>query len=131
MQHIADTPPSEGATILLVEDEGDIRELVSSYLTELGYHVLTTGDGTEALQCLEVHSEVSLLLTDILLPGGTDGFRLAELARHRRPELKVIYASGYFRSEDLPKWSSQASTMLHKPFRLQQLRHQVEAALSA
>ena len=92
------------AAILLVEDESAIRELMASYLSELGYHVLAASDGGEALAHIEGQSDFELLLTDIVLPGGLSGFVLAERARICRPEVKVLYVSGHLRDEDVESW---------------------------
>lgn len=117
------------AAILLVEDESAVRELMASYLRELGYHVLAAADGGEALAHIEGQADFELLLTDIVLPGGISGFALAERARTWRPELKVIYVSGHLRDEDMESWQRAPSTLLHKPFRLRQLQAEVEQVL--
>lgn len=115
--------------ILLVEDESAIRELMASYLSELGYHVFAAADGGEALAHIEGRSNFELLLTDIILPGGLSGFALAERARMCRPEVKVLYVSGHLRDEDVESWKRVPSTLLHKPFRLRQLQTEVEQML--
>jgi len=82
------------ATVLFVEDEALISELVCDALTEGGFdvHLEDTGDG--ALRYLENGHEIDVLFTDINLPGNIDGAELANRARELRPELAVIYASG-------------------------------------
>jgi CheY-like chemotaxis protein len=126
---LPDGPAPRHAAILLVEDESDIRDLMASYLCELGYHVLAAADSGEALAHIEGHADFELLLTDVVLPGGMSGFALAERALRHRPELKVIYVSGHLRDEDVERWQGLPRALLHKPFRLRQLRAEVEQVL--
>jgi PAS domain S-box-containing protein len=87
---------SVDATVLVVEDDSDVREYAVSSLTRLGYRVLEAGDTPTALSAMACHSAVDLLLTDIGLPG-FNGRQLAEEASRRCPEIKVVYISGYAR----------------------------------
>ena len=89
-------PRSE--TILVVEDNDLLLESVSAMLREHGYRVLTALNGVEALARLEVEKSVDLLFTDVGLPGGIDGRRLAEAVRQRRPGLIVLFTTGYTRN---------------------------------
>jgi two-component system cell cycle sensor histidine kinase/response regulator CckA len=83
-------------TILLVEDEASVRELAAAVLRRLGYRVLQAASGKEALEVWHWHApKISLLLTDIVMPDDMTGLELAELLRQQKPELKVIYGSGY------------------------------------
>ena len=85
-------------TVLVVEDDVDVRAYASELLGELGYRVLAAPDGQAALALLGEHPEVSLLFTDIVLSGGMDGRQLAEEAQQRHPRLKVLYTTGYARN---------------------------------
>jgi two-component system cell cycle sensor histidine kinase/response regulator CckA len=83
-------------TILVVEDEQFIRRFVQAVLQERGYDVLLAADAQEALEIWRRHSErISLLLTDMIMPGGVTGKELAEKLGADKPELKVIFSSGY------------------------------------
>lgn len=93
----ATAPPTGGATVLLVEDDADVRMIAVTALTRAGYAVLPASDGQEALALLEQHPEIDMLFTDVLLPGGMTGRDIAVVARQRRPELPVLFASGYTR----------------------------------
>jgi CheY-like chemotaxis protein len=91
-------PLGHGETILIVEDEPDVRSFTIDLMQELGYRTLDAPDGPSGLRMLDAHPEIELLFTDIGLPGGMNGRDLADAARQRRPDLKVLYASGYARS---------------------------------
>lgn len=85
-------------TILVVEDDEDVRNYSSESLRELGYTVLEARNARAALQMLERHAEVAVIFTDIGLPGGMNGRQLGEEARRLRPTLKVLFTSGYARN---------------------------------
>jgi CheY-like chemotaxis protein len=85
-------------TILVVEDDEDVRNYSTESLRELGYTVLEAGNAHTALQMLDRHPEVSVLFTDVGLPGGLNGRQLCEAARKLRPTVKVLFTSGYARN---------------------------------
>ena len=81
--------------VLVVEDDEDVRAYTTDVLRELGYRVLQAPNGQQGLDLLMREPGVRLLFTDIGLPGGMNGRRLAEEARRRRPELRVLFTTGY------------------------------------
>ena len=85
-------------TILVVEDQEDVRAFTSETLRELGYSVLEAADGPSGLRVLEREQRIRLMFTDIGLPGGINGRQLADLARQQRPELRVLFTTGYARN---------------------------------
>jgi len=85
-------------TILVVEDDEDVRANSVGSLRELGYRVLEAPDGAAALRLLQRELAVRLLFTDVGLPGGMNGRQLADEARRRRPDLKVLFTTGYARN---------------------------------
>jgi PAS domain S-box-containing protein len=89
---------SGGQTILVVEDEADVRAYTTGILSELGYRVLEASIGATALQILQNHPEIVLLFTDVGLPGGMTGRQLADAARKLRPDLKILFTTGYARN---------------------------------
>lgn len=84
-------------TVLVVEDDGGVRDYSAAILRELGYHVLEAAEGRRALELIEQHPEIALLFTDVGLPG-MNGRQLADEVAQRRPELKVLFTTGYARN---------------------------------
>jgi CheY-like chemotaxis protein len=85
-------------TILVVEDDDDVRTYSIEVLRELGYRVIEAHDGPSALRLLERQTSLELLFTDVVLPGGMTGAQLAEQARLLRPSLRVLFTTGYARN---------------------------------
>ncbi len=84
-----------GETVLVVEDEPDLRAYTVEALCDLGYRVLEAASGREALQIVERHPEIELLFTDVVLGNGMNGRALADEAARRRPGLPVLFTTGY------------------------------------
>ena len=105
-------------TILLVEDELFVRQLMALWLRKLGYTVLEASEGLEALKIWEEHHQrVALLLTDVKMPGQMTGLDLAARLRQEKNSLKVISSSGYSVDlEDFPLAVGEEITHLPKPF---------------
>jgi PAS domain S-box-containing protein len=82
-------------TVLLVEDNRDMRRVAVKQLTDLGYTVIEAGGADAALEILRKRASIDLLLTDIVMPGGIDGVELAEVALSQRPDLHVLLMSGF------------------------------------
>ena len=89
---------TQSEAILVVEDDADVRANSVESLRELGYRVVDASDGKSALQVIESDASIRLLFTDVGLPGGMNGRQLADEARRRRPELNVLFTTGYARS---------------------------------
>ncbi|HCH96316.1 MAG TPA: hybrid sensor histidine kinase/response regulator, partial [Erythrobacter sp.] len=107
----------QNATILLVEDDTQVRDYVEWILNAEGYSVLSASDGREALEILEQHTEIRLMCTDVVMPGRMDGIELTREAQRRLPGLKVLVISGYASEASLREaldWSDTA--WLPKPF---------------
>lgn len=101
-------------TVLVVEDDQAMMSATSRVLTRLGYSVLTALNAEAALRQLQAHEgELHLLLTDMVLPG-MDGLTLAREVTKRRPDIKLIYMSGY--SEDALRMRDTSVPLLEKPF---------------
>jgi CheY-like chemotaxis protein len=99
-------------------------------VNSLGYAVLGAADGETGLDLLAEHPEVSLLLTDVVLPGGLSGPELADRAHERRPDLKVLFMSGY--TEIAGAWAGRSiedTELVRKPFRKSELAAKLLSAL--
>jgi len=95
-QLLPEAGPEE--TVLVLEDDPDVRSYSAEILRELGYRVLEAHDGPSALRTLEQHPRVDLLFTDVVLPGGVTGAQVAAQAKASRPRLKVLFTTGYARN---------------------------------
>ena len=125
-----ETPGGRGETILLVEDDPALRELAVSTLTSLGYGVRQAENGKTALAALEASPEVDLLLSDVVLPGGKNGFELAHEAVARRGDLKVLFMSGYAENAVRHNGALEpAHEVLGTPFRRRELAKKLRALL--
>jgi CheY-like chemotaxis protein len=89
---------ARGEAILVVEDDDDVREYTTGILRELGYAVLEAPNAAVALHIAGGNSRIDLLFTDVGLPGGVNGKHLADAVRKRRPDLRVLFTSGYARN---------------------------------
>lgn len=126
------SPPQGGTeTILLVEDEPAVRMLTRVILERQGYHVLEAEHGVEALKIWEQHEEkIQLLLTDLMMPEGISGRELAQRLKVRRPDLRIIFTSGY--SPDIAGKDFQlqeGQNFIQKPASSNQLLHVVRQCL--
>ena len=120
------------ARILVVEDDDLVRKVAIDQLTRLGYDVVAASSGPEALDILAQRSDIDLLFTDVVMPGGLNGGEVAEKARRIRPGLKVLFASGYFEGALVRNGSIEASAQfLVKPYRKSELAEKVEEVLGA
>jgi PAS domain S-box-containing protein len=125
------SPVVNVGTILVVDDDADLREIVSTCLGECGYSVLTAADGESAGRILNEHSEILLLITDILMPGGENGAELALRAVEINPQIRIVYCSG-FQADALAesKMSLAEGPLLRKPYQRHELLAIVRDVLS-
>ena len=126
-----DVAPSGAETIFIVEDDPFVRSYAMMSLRSLGYRVTSAVDGNDALQKLGTDMHVDLLFTDIVMPGGINGWELAELARKARPELRVLLTSGYaLETLNANGHVRDGSVILAKPYRKAELARHLREALS-
>ena len=129
--HVATVPvpAAYGCTILVVEDEPQLREIVSRMIQSHGYRVRAAESALDALRLLETDVRIDLLLTDVVMPG-ISGPKLTEQAKALRPELRVLYMSGY--PQDL--WErggiDPGALMIEKPFDAEQLLRKITEAIA-
>jgi len=116
--------------ILLVEDDADVRIVTRGFLEGSGYHIWEASNGLEALNVWKTYaSQIDLLLTDIVMPGGLNGWELADRLSGERPGLKVILMSGY--NSDLAGKTQSYNHILPKPFSFESLTKTVRSCLDA
>jgi signal transduction histidine kinase/CheY-like chemotaxis protein len=126
---------SAGGTVLVVEDDPDVRNLVLTQLDDLGYTTLAATNGPEALQLLqEQKNHVDLLLTDVVMPGGMTGVELVSAARELRPQLPAILTSGYTSGSPTTPAHEAAPqenlSTLSKPYQQEELARAIVHALA-
>ena len=122
----AQTADRTGAkpVVLVVEDEVLVQMLVLEVLDELGVEALEANDGPSALNILQSDPRIALLVTDVGLPG-MNGRQLAETARRTRPELKVLFVTGYADKAAAGEFGGEGMDMITKPFALEALSSKV------
>src|SRR5580704_10457370 len=116
-------------TILVVDDEPEIRKLVSAMLTPHGYRIILADTGDQAIKVFRKQSkDIDLLLTDVVAPGMA-GPTLADQLTELKPDLRVLFMSGYDNRQVVQKYVvEKGSLLLSKPFTVKQLREKVEEA---
>lgn len=121
--------PTPNKTILVVDDEPEIRKLVSAMLTPHGYNVILADTGEQAIKIFRKQSkDIDLLLTDVVAPGMA-GPTLADQLTELKPDLRVLFMSGYDSRQVVQKYViDRGSLLLTKPFTVKQLREKVEEA---
>ena len=117
-------------TVLLVEDEDSVRRLMHNYLEREGYQLLEACDGEEAELIADTHEgPIHILVTDVVMPG-MSGTRLAQRLKVRRPEMKVLFVSGYARDQYDADWAlGEGAEHLIKPFLAPELLHRVRGLI--
>ena len=123
-----DVPHAEiGQTVLIVDDEPAIRMLVTEVLNDWGYGVIEAAEGAAALKILQSKARIDLLVTDVGLPGGINGRQVADAARIARPELKVLFITGYAENAVLSHGHLDPGMhVLTKPFAIEALAAKIK-----
>jgi signal transduction histidine kinase/CheY-like chemotaxis protein len=133
---LAESPPpvarvpfgAAHGTVLLVDDDPAVRTTIAAVLGDLGYDVRDAGGGADALDLLRRDNRIDVLLTDVVMPG-MNGAELARLALAMRPELTVLFMSGYVEPEEITG-ALRRHRLVRKPFLPEDLATQIEAALA-
>jgi len=116
--------------ILIVDDEVDLLQLANQYLTDLGYHTRTAKNAPQALKILKEDDNIDLLFSDVVMPGGMNGYELAQQATQKKPVLKVLLTSGFtsktIAHNGLARFSSH---LLSKPYRKTDLAQHIRLIL--
>ena len=122
-------PPVAGATLLLAEDDADVRALFCTFLRQAGYTVFDAADGQDALALFDLNADaIDAVVTDVVMPT-VSGPALASAIRTRRPDVKVLYVSGYTEQLDLGVDAATGTALLQKPVTRTALLRQVAALL--
>jgi PAS domain S-box-containing protein len=122
--------PGGNETILVVEDDADLRETVVTTLGQLGYRVLEASNAQAALKILSGPERIDLLFTDVMMPGGVLGPTLAKQARELRPDIEVLFTTGYVDASALSGTAGLSATdIIHKPYRNEELALRIRYVL--
>ena len=117
--------------ILVVEDQEAVRAVACGFLQDFGYDVIEAEDGLQALARLQENPDVDLMFSDVVMPGGLNGFDLAQAARGIRPDLKVVHTSGYPKGamvhQEEPRF--REGFIIMKPYRREDLQKIIRDAL--
>ena len=122
-------PPGGNETILVVEDNANVRKTVVRQLHDLGYRSVEAESGASALKLVAEGLSFDLLLTDVVMPGGMTGYQLADQLRRTRPDTRVLFTSGYTELARSADQLSRRDSLLSKPYRKQDLGRAVRRAL--
>jgi CheY-like chemotaxis protein len=130
---VAEAPrAADGETVLVVEDEPLVAMLITDVLEDLGYTTIDAANAASALTVLQSGRRIDLLITDVGLPGGMNGRQLVDVAREGRPDLKVLFVTGYAEGGVLDDYQSAPRIqVITKPFSIPVLATQIRAMLSA
>ena len=127
-----EAPVGGRETILVVEDDAEVRLTAVEMLMQLGYKVLTAADGDAALEFVDSDLQIDLLFTDVVMPGTVKSVELAQRAALRSPAIPVLFTSGYTRDEIFHHGKLDAGvTLLSKPYRRDDLASKVRGVLNA
>nr|WP_272876532.1 ATP-binding protein [Stutzerimonas stutzeri] len=119
-----------GQTVLVVDDEPNVRTLVTEVLQEMGLNTLEAAEGPSGMRILDSDAHLDLLISDIGLPGGMNGRQLADAAREKRPSLPVLFITGYAEGSVLQRSSARYDyEVLTKPFTINDLEGKVRSML--
>ena len=122
--------PSTVGSILVLDDEDDVREFVCTALEQLGYRVIGAANTDQALTALDQNDDVWLLLSDVVLGGRSSGPEFAAIAVEQRSTLRILFMSGYTGTEESRiKIEQMGAQLLYKPFRQEELANAVDASI--
>ncbi|MEH3145921.1 MAG: PAS domain S-box protein [Methylobacterium frigidaeris] len=122
----------QGETVLIVDDEPSVRMLVTEVLEDLGYTAIEAADSGAGLKVLHSDVRVDLLVTDVGLPGGMNGRQMADAGRERRPDLKVLFITGYAENSVIGHGHLEPGMMvLSKPFPMEALASRIKDLIAS
>jgi CheY-like chemotaxis protein len=118
-------------TVLVVEDEQMVRMPIVEYLRDCGYNVVEAGDANEAIAATDADASVSVVFTDVRMPGKMDGFGLAEWFRRHHPDVPVLLTSGYSGACGQSSGAAPGNQFIEKPYSQKQVEQCIAALLHA
>jgi CheY-like chemotaxis protein len=122
----------QGESVLVVDDEAMVRMLITDILEDLGYTAIEAGDSASGLKILQSDARVDLLVTDVGLPGGMNGRQMADAARLTRPDLKVLFITGYAENAVLGGGRlAPGMAVLTKPFPIETMALRIRSMIEA
>ena len=129
---VAGATPSKKLKVLVVEDNDSVREVAAAMIEEMGFEIITASDGHEGLKMIDDNRDIDLVLSDVIMAGGMNGPELAAKAIKLRPDLRILFMSGYApgsvrQMQDLP----DTIELVNKPFTRNDLTEKVKKALAA
>jgi CheY-like chemotaxis protein len=129
--HVEAPRAGTGETVLVVDDEPTVRMLVIDVLEELGYVALEATDGASGLRVLQSDRRIDLLITDVGLPGGMNGRQVADAGRQVRPDLKVLFITGYAENAVVGNGHlAPGMQVMIKPFAMETLASRIKALIA-
>jgi CheY-like chemotaxis protein len=105
-----------GETVLVVEDDARVRRVATARLRDLGYRVLEADNGPSALEIVRQGEKIDLVFTDMVMSGGMNGAQLAQAVREIRPEVPILFTSGYAGPDLVAQTTIDAAAWLKKPY---------------
>lgn len=134
---VVDELPEGTETILVVDDENALARVTADTLKQLGYHPLVAQDGPQALKILEEHPEIDMLFSDVVMPGGMDGYQLALKVHGEYPDLPILLTSGFTRQLEANSSNQNSfsrglmSSLLSKPYNKRELAISIRRTLDS
>src|ERR1700761_3491527 len=121
----------QGETLLIVDDEPTVQMLVADVLEEFGYYAIEAPDGATGLRIMQSDVRIDLLVTDVGLPGGMNGRQMADAGRVTRPDLKVLFITGYAENAVISHGHLEPGMhLLSKPFTMEMLASRIRDLIS-
>ena len=125
-------PMGDGEVVLVIDDEPTIRMLIAEVLSDAGYGVIEAADGPAGLRVIESNGRIDLLITDVGLPAGMNGRQVADAARVARPDLKVLFITGYAENAVVGGGRlDKGMYVMSKPFQMEQLANRIQEIIQS
>lgn len=130
--HSSHEPTARRASVLVVDDDPDVRSLSVQHFSDLGFHVHAATNGPTALKVLAGSDPIDLVFTDVIMPGGMTGFGVADAAVMQRPGVKIVFTTGYGgTATPHGQMRHRGAPMLHKPYSRRDLAQAIAQAFTA